>query len=80
MFNDILTTLAEHSSEMNDKLSEIYNNINKPNDYLETKIKASVPLLNLLGLNIECSFDIKEWSKNMYQQYELKLFKLFGYI
>jgi hypothetical protein len=46
------------------------------------KIKASIPLLNLIGIDIgvEADFDKKTWSKEMYKKYKLEIFKSLGYV
>ncbi len=82
VFNDMLDALAEHHVQMNEELKKIYDSINKPGENLEMKIKASIPLLNVLGVDIgvEGRFDIKKWSKKMYERYELQIFKLFEYV
>ena len=83
--DDMLTMIATgfecHQGIMDDKLLYLYNELKKSDD-LEMKIKVSVPLLNLMGVDIgiQSKLDIKGWSKKMYQKHELKIFKLFGYI
>ncbi len=79
--NTIIAAFEVYQGNMTEKLNSIYENLQKSND-LEMKIKASIPLLNILGLDIsvEHGFDIKSWSQKMYEKYELKLFELLGYL
>lgn len=73
--------LELHQGDLDEKLKKLYDDLKK-SDNLEMKIKTSIPLLNLLGLDIgvEGKFDIKSWSKKMYKKHELKIFQLFGYV
>ena len=82
IFYDILNALTGYHSIMDEQLREIYDELTKPSGNIEMKLKASIPLLNLLGLDVgvESQFDIKEWSQRMYKKYELPLFKLMGYV
>jgi internalin A len=82
IFEEILQVIVEHHLEMNEAMKDIFKDLKNPTGDLDLKIKASIPLLNLLGLDIgiEGHFDIKSWSKKMYNKYELQLFKLFGYV
>ena len=52
---------------MDGKLKKIYNDIEKLNetDDVQMKLKLSIPFINLLGINLETEFDIKNWAKNM---------------
>jgi len=69
--------LEQFDGDMDDKLKEIYNDLKKTDD-LQAKLKLSVPFINLLGINLETEFDIKNWAKKMYEKHELKIFKLMG--
>ncbi len=82
VFNDMIEILTAHHEDMDENLKEIYNRVKKSGDNLEMKIKAFIPILNILGVDIgiEGKFDIRKWSKKMYEKYELQLFKLFGYV
>jgi len=65
MFND----------EMNEKLEEFYDN-SKQTDNMEMKLKFSIPLIKLLGVDFEIKYDVKKWAREMYQKHKLKIFKL----
>ncbi|MGH1388489.1 COR domain-containing protein, partial [Kordia sp.] len=82
VFNDIQIVLEGLYDAMDAQLKEYFDALNTESNNLEMKIKASVPLLNLVGLDIgvEGDFDIKSWSEKMYKKYEIQLFKLFGYL
>jgi len=65
------------SGDMDEKLGKMYEDLKKTDD-LEAKIKLSVPLINLLGIDIgvEAGFDVKAWAGRMYEKYKLQIFKL----
>lgn len=65
----------QFDGEMDSKLKQIYTDLKK-SDNVEMKLKLSVPLINLLGIELETKFDVKSWAKKMYSQYKVKLFKL----
>lgn len=71
----ISTVTVELNSDLNDKLTEI-----KKTDDLAMKLKLSIPFIQLLGINLETEFNIKSWTKKMYNKYEFKIFKLIGEI
>lgn len=81
--NEIMQLLAIafdlHSADIDDKLKTLYSDLKKT-DNLEMKLKLGIPLINLLGVELETKFDIKKWAKKMYSKYELKLFKTAGFI
>ncbi|PTX59303.1 leucine rich repeat (LRR) protein, partial [Kordia periserrulae] len=82
IFDDIHKALESLYEAMDEQQKEYLDTLNTKGGNLEMKIKASIPLLNLVGLDIgiESDFDIINWSQKMYKKYEVKLFKLFGYI
>lgn len=75
----IILGLSKFSNEMDNKLQEIYESLKKTDDW-QAKVKLSIPLLNLFGLNIETEFDAKNWATKMYKKHEMKIFKLMGYL
>ncbi|MBT3210366.1 MAG: hypothetical protein HN704_15920 [Bacteroidetes bacterium] len=75
----IASVFDEHQDYLDGRLKEIYADI-KQTDDIQMKLKLSVPLLNLIGINLETEFDIKSWVSKMYEKHELKLFKLMGYL
>ena len=75
----IILGLSEFSDEMDDKLQDIYEGLKKTDDW-QAKIKLSVPLLNLFGLNIETEFDAKSWASKMYKKHKMNIFKLMGHL
>ncbi|MEM9545431.1 MAG: COR domain-containing protein [Bacteroidota bacterium] len=85
--NDVLIMLSKafefHQSDMDDKLLKLYNELKKDlqtSGHTEVKIKTSIPLLNLIGLDIgvEKDFDIKAWGAKMNEKYGLRLFTMLG--
>jgi internalin A len=65
--------------EVDEKLQKLYNDLKK-SDNLEMKLKLGVPLINLIGIELETKYDIKKWLKEQYKKHEFKIFKLMGYI
>lgn len=65
----------EFSEEIDDKLLEIINKL-KNTDKDELKFKISLPLIKLLGIDLEYKVDIKKWAKEMKVKYQEKLFLL----
>ena len=64
-------------AEMDDKLKNIYNDLKKTSD-LEVKLKLSIPLIKILGIDFGVKFDVKNWAQKTYQKHEVKIFKLMG--
>jgi GTPase SAR1 family protein len=58
----------QHENEMDEKLKEIYADL-RQTDNIETRIKLSVPLLNLLGLNIETDIKLNDFIKWLESKY-----------
>ena len=77
IMNWITTVVGLFNDEMDEKLKEMYDNLNKT-DNLQTKLELSIPLLQLIGVNLKSEIDIKNWAKEMYKKHELKIFKLVG--
>jgi len=46
------TAFELHQGDMDEKLKDIYNDL-KQTDDVQMKLKLSVPLINLLGVNLE---------------------------
>ena len=59
------------------KLNDIFTDLKKTDD-VQMKLKLSVPFINLLGINLETEFDVKNWATKMYEKHEMKIFKLRG--
>jgi small GTP-binding protein len=65
-------------NQKNKKLLEIFNT---EKDNFELKLKYSFPLLKLLtGLDVEASFDVKNWAQTLYEKHKIDIYKLFGYL
>lgn len=81
--NEIIQTLAHafefHEDNLDEKIKEIFSDFCKTDD-VQIKLKLGIPLLNLLGFNIETEFDLKKWASKMYETYELKIFKIMGLV
>jgi len=80
ILNEVLAMIATgFETHQDDMLNGMFNDI-KNTDNWEMKIKTSIPLLNLIGIDIgvESDFDIKGWSEKLYEKYEVEIFKLFG--
>lgn len=77
--NEILEQIADaftlFNGNMDDKLEKIYNDLKKTDD-LEAKLKLSVPLINLLGIEFGVERGVKSWASKMFEKYKLKIFKL----
>ncbi len=75
--NEIMTWITivavDLNNELTDKLEEI-----KKTDNMQMKLKLSIPFIKLLGIDFETEFDVKNWTKKMYDKYELEIFKLMG--
>lgn len=69
----ITTATVELNNELTDKLEEI-----KKADSMQMKLKLSIPFIKLLGINFETEFDVKSWTKKMYNKYGFEIFKLMG--
>ncbi len=67
------TTTIEQNNDLTEKLNEIQNT-----DDVQMKLKLSIPFIKLLGVDFETEFDVKNWTKKMYDKYEFEIFKLFG--
>ena len=76
---DIMQFLSDsfklQDSEIEEKLKNLYADLKKSDD-VEMKLKLSIPFIKLLGIDLEAQFDVKSWSKKMYEKYQLSLFKL----
>lgn len=48
----------------------------KSSDPTEVKLKLRLPLISLLGIDLETKFDVKKWGKQMYQKYQWEIFDL----
>jgi acylphosphatase len=77
IINWITTSFEAFDGVMDDKLQEIFNDIQKTDD-VQMKLKLAIPLINLVGVNFETEFDVKNWVAKTYNKHELKLFKLMG--
>jgi internalin A len=75
----IATAIDQSKGELDNRLTEIYADLKKSDD-VQMKLKLAVPFINLLGINLETEFDIKNWAKKLYKKHELKIFKLMGYL
>ncbi|NOQ25654.1 MAG: GTP-binding protein [Bacteroidales bacterium] len=73
----IATAFEHFDGDMDDKLKEIYTDLKKTDNF-QMKLKLSVPFINLLGINLETEFDVKNWASQMYKKHKLKIFKLMG--
>jgi small GTP-binding protein len=65
--------------DLDDKIKEIYTDLKKT-DNIQMKLKLAVPLINLLGVNLETELDVKSWAKQMFEKYKLPIFKLMGFL
>ena len=61
--------------KLDDKLKEIYKDIKKTDDF-QMKLKLSIPFISLLGIKFETEFDVKNWTKKMYEKYKSEIFQL----
>ena len=75
IMRQISTAFELFSGDMDVKLKDIYTDLKKTND-LEKKLKLSVPLINLLGIELGVDWDVKSWAIKMHEKYQLKIFQL----
>lgn len=75
----IVEALKIQQDSIDDRLNQIYYDLQKTDDF-HLKLKLGTPLVKQLGIGIEGEFDVKNWSKKMYEKHELKIFKLFGWV
>jgi len=73
------TAFELHQGDMDEKLNALYADLKKTDD-VNMKLKLSVPIINLLGLNLETEFDVKNWATKMYKEHGFKIFKLLGHL
>lgn len=62
------------NDDLSDRFNEIYSNFQSSNS--EFKLKFSVPLIKVLGIDVEYKYDVKKWIGKMYTKYGFELFKL----
>ena len=77
IIDEFMQAFVSLEDKMDDNLKGIYSALKKT-DNLEMKLKVGIPFINLLGVNLEAEFDIKNWAKTMYEKYKLNIFKLMG--
>lgn len=81
--NEMMDFLAEafnmFSENLDEKILKLYNDL-KRSDNMEMKLKIGIPLINLLGKDLETKFDVKKWASTMYEKYEFNIFRIIGFI
>ena len=80
MMKDIYAAFEVFEGEMIDEREEICKELEKLKNTsnVETKLRLSIPLISLLGIDFGVEFDVKNWAKEMYKKYELQIFKFMG--
>lgn len=63
------------SEDTDDKLKDLYADLKK-SDNVELKLKLGLPLLKILGIDLETKYDIKPWAKKSYQKTQFKVLQL----
>ena len=71
----INSAFAQATGNIDRKLNQIYADLQKT-DNMGMKLKLSVPLLNLVGIQLETQFDIKNWAKLMYAKHKKEIFNI----
>ena len=71
----LMQALDRSSGKLNDILTEIYTDLKKTEN-VQMKLKLAVPLINLLGINLETEFDVKSRAKKLYEKHKTKIFEL----
>jgi|GEM_PF-542014 len=66
---------ALFSGDMDARFEAIYHDLKKTDD-LEMKLRLSIPLIKLLGVDFGVEWDVKSWASKMYEKYKLKIFEL----
>ena len=61
------STFLDFDQHLDKKLKVIYDEI-KNTDIIENKIKLAVPLLNLIGINIETEFNLNRFIKRLFPE------------
>jgi small GTP-binding protein len=65
------------NDKLDEKLKDIYTELSQTED-IQAKLSLSIPFINMLGINFDVEFDVKNWAKKMYEKYNLMIFKLMG--
>ncbi|MGH1384231.1 COR domain-containing protein [Kordia sp.] len=77
---EITTKLTEaftkFDAEIDKKFKTIYNNLQK-SDHADVKLKLGIPLISLLGVQLESEYNVKNWFKEMSEKYNLKVLNPF---
>jgi hypothetical protein len=72
---DITSKLTElfmnFDEAIDEKFKSIYQDVQK-NDHTDVKLKVGIPLISLLGIQLEADVDVKSWFKEMSAKYNLK--------
>lgn len=80
--NEVMEYIANSfetlDQQIDDKIRSVYEDLINTDD-VQVRLGLSVPLINLLGINLGVEWDVKSWTSKMYQKYQLKIFKLMGY-
>ena len=67
----ITAAFEQSKGNIDRKLNEIYLDLQQT-DQVGMKLKLAVPLLNLIGLQLETEFDVKKWAAQMVQKHKNK--------
>jgi internalin A len=77
MFILVSSSFEKHHNKMDKKLNKIYADLKLTSD-ITTKLELSIPLLNLIGVNVKSELDLKSWSEKMIVKYgSHQIFQLF---
>ncbi|MEL7145295.1 MAG: COR domain-containing protein [Bacteroidota bacterium] len=70
----IKTGFEQHQEQFDTQLTAIYQDLSK-SDNTALKVKVGIPLIGLLGINVEGEWDVKNWAKEMEEKYRWEIFK-----
>ena len=77
--DEIIRVIHADVDRLDHNLLAVYHDL-KNTDDVQMKMKLGIPLLNVIGLNVETEFDVKSWAKKMYEKHKVKVFDLMGYL
>ncbi|WP_298518261.1 COR domain-containing protein [uncultured Kordia sp.] len=73
--SEITTKLASifsgFEAQIEEQFKSIYQDLQK-SDHTDVKLKLGIPLISLLGIQLEVDFDVKNWFKELSEKYNLK--------
>jgi hypothetical protein len=82
-FVEIMAKIEDAFEKFSDKINEEskkqFDKLKRTDD-LQARLRLSIPLLDLLGVNLGVEFDLKAWANRMYDKLGFEIFKKLGHI